>query len=61
MCDYAKRWCARCWDALSEVRRGAIERCIAFLAKHPNDPSATACLAAAVRDADRELAEVPIW
>ena len=61
ICDYAQRWCARCWDALSEARRGAIERCLGFLADHQGDPVALVCLSAAIRDADRYLEEVRSW
>lgn len=55
ICTFAQRWCGNCWARLPEVRRGAIERCVAYLGEHPQDAAASMCLAAAVRDADREL------
>jgi len=55
ICGYSSRWCSNCWGMLPEKRRRPIESCIAYLAKHPADAEALQCLAAAVRDADREL------
>lgn len=57
ICQYARRWCAACWAALSDIRRGNIERCVAFLAEHPGDRAASTCLRAAISDADRDLAQ----
>ncbi len=57
ICTFAQRWCGNCWSRLPEDRRAPIVRCVVFLERHPEDPAAMSCLAAAVRDADRELAE----